>query len=132
MNNKNCYIWFNIGQKEISLYSSRVKSRTHGVTWQSAVINLDFDVSSIRFDTCEWDENDNPIEKWVPIEELDYKFHHSVEKSFTDLNKVAEWVKESYEIGEDIYVGDNNWLHIYNIYDMDNVNEYGVALGLLD
>lgn len=121
MNNKNTYAWFNIGQKG-----------THGVCWECAVINLDFDTSSIRFETCDWDENNNPTNKWVVKEKLNHKLHHSVEKSFEDLDKVAEWVKDSYEMGEDIYIGDDNWIHIYNIFDMDNVNEFGVAKGLWD
>lgn len=119
MNNK--YAWFNIGQKG-----------THWVTWECATINLDFDPSSIRFETEVYDENDNPVEKWVRKENLNHKLHRSVEKSFEDLDKVAEWVKDSYETGEDIYVGDNNWLHIYEVFDMDNLNEYGLGKPLWD
>ena len=115
------YVWFNIGQKGL-----------HGVTWQCAVIRDDFDPSTIRFEDCEWDENNEPIEKWVTKDELSYKLHDSVAMSFEDLNRVATWVKNNYETGEDQYVGNNNWTHIYNVFDMDNVNEYGVAEGLWD
>ena len=116
------YIWFNIGQKGL-----------HMVTWQTAVIRDDFDISTIRFVDCDYDENNNPIEKWVSLDEMSYSFHESVAMSFADLNKVAEWVKTSYENGgEDIYVGNNNWVHIYNVFDMDDVNEYGMAKALWD
>ena len=119
MNNKNTYVWFNIGQRGL-----------HGVTWECAVINLDFDPSSIRFQDYEWNESNEPIEKWVSKEDLKGSLHKSVAMSFQDLSQVAEWVKESYQLGEDVYVGNDNWTHIYNVFDMDNVNEYGIGIPL--
>lgn len=117
----NRYLWFNIGQKGM-----------HNVTWHCAIIKDDFDPSTILFEDCEWDENGNPTTVWVHKDEMDCKMHHSVEMSFEDLDKVAEWVKESYEIEEDVYVGDNNWLHIHDLFDMDRTNEYGVGLAVWD
>ena len=119
MSNK--WVWFNIGQKGLS-----------GVTWQSAVIKDNFDPSTIKFEDWEWDNNGEPTEKWVSKEELSYSFHKSVAMCFKDLNKVAEWIKTTYETGQEQYVGYNNWTYIYNVFDMDNVNEYGVAKGLWD
>ena len=115
------YVWFNIGQKGM-----------HDVTWQCAVIRDDFDPNTILFEDWDWDEDNNPIEKWVRKEDLSYSLHRSVAMSFEDLSQVAEWIKESYECGEDIYVGNGNWTHIYDIFDMNNVNEYGVAKALWD
>lgn len=58
---------------------------------------------------------------------MNCKIHKSVEKQFEDLDKVAEWIKINYETKEDVYVGNNNWTHIYEIFDLDNKNEYGIG-----
>ena len=76
------YIWFSIGQKGM-----------HGVTWQCAIIRDDFNPDTILFEDCDWDENDEPLEKWVAKDELSYSLHESVAMSFEDLNKVATWIK---------------------------------------
>ena len=118
---ENKWIWFNIGQKGM-----------HYVTWQCAIIKDNFNPETIRFQDYEWNEKNKPIEKWVPKEKLNVKLHPSVEMSFKDLNKVAKWIKDTYESGEDQYVGNNNWTHIYNVFDMNDVNEYGIAKALWD
>ena len=64
----------------------------------------------------------------MPKENLSYKLHKSVEKSFKNLNKVAKWVKQSYETKEDVYCGNNNWTHIYNVFDLNSKNQYGIAI----
>lgn len=112
----NNIIWFNIGQKG-----------DHFVTWQCAMIEDNFDPNTIRFEDWVWNENNEPIQKWVKKEDLNVKLHRSVEKAFEDLDKVAKWIKINYETGEDVYVGGRNWTHIYEVFDMDNKNEYGVA-----
>ena len=114
----NKWIWFNIGQKG-----------SHFVTWQCAVIKDDFDPNTIRFEDIVEDENGI---RWVRKEELSCPLHRSVVMSFKDLDKVAEWVKTTYESGEEQYVGNNNWTHIYDVFDMDIVNEYGVGKSLWD
>lgn len=116
MSNK--WIWFNIGQKG-----------NHGVTWQCGVIKDNFDPETIKLDTCKWDENNEPHTIWVKKEEVNHKIPSSVAISFENLEKVAEWIKQNYETGEPVYVGHNNWTHIYDVYNLDNVNEYGVAIG---
>ena len=112
----NRWIWFNIGQKG-----------DHYVTWHCGVINENFDPKTIRIEDCIWDKNNNPQFRWVKKEEMNCKFHRSVEHSFDDLEKVSKWVKQSYESGEDVYVGGRNWLHIYDVFDMSKKNEYGVG-----
>ena len=115
MSNK--IIWFNIGQKG-----------SNYVTWQCAIINENCDPESIKFEDWEEDNEGNIHSKWVSKDKLKVPFHKSVENSFSDLNKVAEWVKQNYKTGEDVYVGNGNWTHIYEVFDLDNTNEYGVAL----
>ena len=114
-------IWFNIGQHGLN-----------GVTWTCGIINESFDPQSIKIEDCEFDENNVPCKIWVKKEDLSYPLHRTVEKSFENLEKVAEWVKTSYECEEDIYVGNNNYLHIYNVFDMDNKNEWGYGKPLWD
>lgn len=121
INMSNKWIWFNIGQKGM-----------HYVTWQCAVIKDNFDPNTIKFEDCIWDKDNNPKIIWVTKEKMNCKIHKSVEKQFEDLDKVAEWIKDTYKSEEDQYVGNNNWTHIYNIFDMNDINEYGIAKALWD
>lgn len=112
----NNVIWFNIGQKG-----------DHYVTWQCAIIEDNFDPNTILFEDYKWGEDGAVEEIWVPKDKLSYKLHKSVEKAFENLEKVAEWIKINYETGEEVYVGHGNWTHIYEVFDLDDTNEYGVA-----
>lgn len=115
----NKWIWFNIGQKGLS-----------NVRWQCAVIKNNFDPNTIKFEDGRYDEeNDTIKEIWVEKSKLSYDLDETLSESFSDLKKVAEWVKTSYELEKDIYVGHNNYLHIYNVFDLDDKNEYGIAKG---
>lgn len=112
----NNIIWFNIGQKGC-----------HYVTWHCAIIEDNFDPNTILFEDCVWDEEGNPKTIWVPKDKMNCKMHKSVEKSFDDLEKVAKWIKLNYETGEDVYVGNKNWTHIYEVFDLDDKNEWGLG-----
>ena len=116
MNKNGKWLWFNIGQKE-----------DYYVTWQCCVINENFNPKSIKFQDYKWDNEGNYSSKWVKKEDLSYPLHKSVKSAFNDLEKVAEWVKTVYETGNDLYVGTSNWVHIYEIFDMDNLNEWGLG-----
>lgn len=113
----NNIIWFNIGQKG-----------DHYVTWQCAIIEDNFDPKTIKFEDWVLDKDGNPQQVWVPKEEISCPLHKSVEKSFENLDKVVEWIKQNYETGESVYAGYGNWTHIYDVFDPDTTNEFGVAL----
>ena len=112
----NNIIWFNIGQKGDSF-----------VTWQCAIIEDNFDPSTILFEDYVEDAEGYPKSIWVKKEDLPYKLDKSLEKSFEDLNKVAEWIKINYKTGESVHTEGKNWTHIYGVFDMDNKNEYGLG-----
>lgn len=112
----NKIIWFNIGQKG-----------DHFVTWQSGMIEDTFDPKTIKFEDYYIDENGNEITKWVSKDKLSYTLHHSLKSSFDDLEQVSKWIKHNYETGEEVYVGNGNWTHIYEVFDMDNKNKWGVG-----
>lgn len=117
--NPNHWIWFNVGQKG-DFY----------VQWQCAVINRNFDARTILFESCEWDENgENPKTVWVTADEF-RMMPKSVAPSFIDLEKVARAVRDDFYYGEEQYLGHNNWTYIYALFDMGNLNEYGLGENL--
>lgn len=117
----NEWVWFNIGQ-----------SGDYHVQWQCATINGNFESDSIRVESCEWDENDNPIEIWVKLDDPRVIMPRTVDGCFDDLDRVAELVEKSYWAERDVHVEGRNSLHIHDIFDMDDVNEYGVGKALWD
>ena len=116
----NEWVWFNIGQKG-----------DYFVTWQDVIINGDFDVASIRFESCEWDENGNPSTIWVKKDDdRMIPLHSSLSSCFDDLEKVRRLVIKSYFEERDVHVEGRNSLHIRDVFDMDDVSEYGVGRAL--
>lgn len=120
-NHSNEWVWFNIGQ-----------DGDHMVQWQCATINGRFDPKSIRLQ-C-WDDGDTefPAEAWVKPDDPRAIVPKSVDGCFDDLERVAELVEKSYWLERDVLVEGRNTLHIYGIFDMDDVNEYGVGRALWD
>ena len=117
----NKIIWFNVGFQN-SQYS----------IWQSAICDDTFTTDSLKYETCEWDENNNSHTKWVNRKNLDYEIPKEVKAYFDDEELLLKRVHEITETGEDIFLGNNIRIHVYNIFDMNNTNEYGVAKGLWD
>ena len=105
----NHWIWFNIGQKGL-----------HNVQWQCAVINRNFDPRTIRL------ESDDD---WATADEFK-TMPKSVAPSFSDLEKVARGVRNDFYCGESQYMGHKNWTYIYALFDMGDLNEYGLGRNL--
>lgn len=112
----NKWVWFNIGQ-----------NGDHFVQWQDAVINASFDPESIRFEGWEDLGTEFPKTVWVKKDDDRLIMPKSVEYCFDDLEKVAELVEKSFWAEENVNFDGTNSVHIRAIFDMDDVNEYGVG-----
>ena len=111
----NEWVWFNIGQ-----------NGDYFVQWQDAVINGNFDPDSIRLETC--DDSENEI--WVKPDDPRVIMPRTVDGCFDDLVRVAKAVEDSYWKEHDVHFEGRNSLHIREVFDMDDVNEYGVGKSL--
>lgn len=108
----NEWVWFNIGQ-----------NGDYFVQWQDAVINARFDPESIRLEAC--DDSENEI--WVKPDDPRVIMPRTVDGCFDDLVRVAKAVEDSFWAEHDMHFEGRNSLHIREVFDMNDVNEYGVG-----
>ena len=108
MSNK--WIWFSLGDNN---------------GWYCGVINANLDPKTLKFE----EGRDN----YVPANRLTSGptwYWNNLRKQCYRTNDIIRAIKESYQLEEDVYINNKDKVHLYNIFDLDIVNEYGIAKGL--
>ena len=108
MSNK--WIWFSLGDNN---------------GWYCGVINANLDPKTLKFE----EGRDN----YVPANRLTSGptwYWNNLRKQCYRTNDIIRAIKESYQLEEDVYINNKDKVHLYNIFDLDIVNEYCIAKGL--
>lgn len=119
MSNK--IVWFNVGV-----------GNAHWSIWQTCICDGNFSPESFRFESCKWDENgENPETIWVTREELNHTLPRETLRAFENIDELLIEVEDACLCRHDVGFR-GAVIHVYDIFDMDDTNEWGYGKPLWD